>query len=196
MLKKDTDYYLIHSGDEHNKFYVIRYDAAGNTKCRYGRLGTAGKPEDKSHGHEYTACRFAEKKYDEKIRKGYFKVSKADFDKKALEAAIVGSQNKCTEFRWIEDTPKGVIYIGEDRIAHPDCKVGIYVEFTTRKVYDGLTEFVVIVWPDTSVGLYYGPHVIRRGGSSRKDIEDNRLSKGHPANEMVEKVCQAIGSNL
>lgn len=193
-LKKDQ--YLINTAEEHSKFYIIRYDSTGMSYARYGRLGTKGKPENKQHGSEYIAASFVHDKYNEKIRKGYAQISKADFDKKAMEAAIVGSQNKCTAFQWIEVKGEFVTYANEERIAHPDCKVGIYVEFVTRKVFDGLTEFVIIVWPDASVNLYYGPHVIRRQGSSLKDIQDNRLSSTHPAHSMVEKVCEAIGTRF
>lgn len=183
---------LIHTGSGHNKFWSARWDpATGKVHIRWGRLGTSGQSQIKEFKSQYDASRFVSRKCDEKSCKGYTdtvngtKIDHQLFEKMTIEAAIVGTQNKCHEMQWVEiiDEASGRFEpITEDRLFSPDCNPGMLVELETRKEYDGDTKFRLLFTFDKCFKV--------RNNSIVPVTQSSDLYK------MTQKVEEAIGRSL
>lgn len=77
-----------------HKFYEVNIDGV-NVEIRYGRIGTDGQKQSLSFADEATALKEANKKVNEKVKKGY-------------ERAVMGVRKKRTVTRrFVEATPSG-----------------------------------------------------------------------------------------
>lgn len=183
---------LVHQGAEHNKFWAAHYDDKTNeVHVRWGRIGTKGQSQTKKFGSQYQAVNFIDTKFREKCRKGYKDkidgkpIDQGVFEKLAIEAAIVGTQNKCHEMQWVEikDAANGgFVHITEDRLFDPDCNPGLLVKIETRKEYDGDTSFRLLFSFDNCFK-------IGRNGM-------HAITKSSDLYKMAQKVEEAIGRNL
>lgn len=183
---------VVQQSDEHNKFWAAHWDEpAREVKVRWGRLGTAGQTQTKKFGSQYEAAIFISNKYNEKRRKGYKetvdgkKIDRQLFEKMTIEAAIVGTQNKCHEMQWVEiaDEANGMFSpITEDRLFSPDCNPGMLVQLETRKEYDGETSFRLLFTFDKCFKVGRG-HI-------------TPITKSSDLYKMTQKVEEAIGRSL
>lgn len=131
----------------------------------------------------YAASSFVEGKITEKRRKGYRKIDKTTFDKLCVEAAIVGTQNKCSQLQWVEILDPVSLSLkpcDELRLQDPACNPGIMVDVETRKPYGGRTHFHLLFMFDKSIDL----------GTKQT------ITKASPIYEMTAKVEEAIGRSL
>lgn len=180
---------LIQQEDSHNKFWAAQMDAKTfKVSIRWGRLGTKGQSQEKDFEREYAAADFIATKMREKTRKGYTPIDKPKFDQLCIQAAIVGTSNKCHSFNWVEikDDNK-FVFIKEEQLADPNCNPGIYVELETKKEYDGQNNFRLVFTFDKM-------YVIPNGGSSLRAA--GLVIKGSPLYELSTKVEEAIGRTL
>ncbi len=183
--KKET--ILIHQEAEHNKFWSAQMDEKTfKVVIRWGRLGTKGQSQEKEFSAEYGAGQFIESKMSEKRRKGYRPIEKKKFDELSIQSAIVGSSNKCRNFRWVEITDEANLKfqsISEDRLADPACNPGVFVEVETKKEYAGRTMFAL---------LFTFEQVF--------DVTDGRnitlVTKASPIYDLTGKVEEALGRTL
>jgi predicted DNA-binding WGR domain protein len=188
---------VIQQNDESNKFWAAHWnDKTNQVFVRWGRLGTKGQSQVKSFPTQYSAVNFINTKFSEKQRKGYHNelhgkvITHAMLDRLHTEAAIVGTQNKCHDFKWVELTPNGSAIdfkeISEDRLYDPDCSPGILVVFETRKEIDNRDRFTFLFTLEQTYDV-----------RDSKRAADNMLIKdGHPLRKMVVKVEEAIGRSL
>jgi len=191
---------LIHCGQGHNKFWAAWWDETTNeVHLRWGRIGTKGGSKTKPFGGVYEATNFIDNKYHEKRRKGYTgqhngqPITQEVLDELFVEAAIVGSQNKCDGMQWVEIDPSDsqVHYavVSDTRLSDPECNPGLLVRLTTRKEYDGRTQFRILftedaAWLETSMG------------TTESGKCGTRIRKGHSLHKLVQKVEEAVGRNL
>lgn len=189
--KYKTEKILIQQEENHNKFWAARYDeTSGTVYVRWGRIGTAGQTQKKSFGNVYAATDFITTKFREKNRKGYTNqyqdapITQEVLDKLATEAAIVGTQNKCSQLTWVEVQPGGYKVVSAERLSDPECNPGLLAHLTTRKEYAGNNEFIILftedaAWLATSTG-----HCT------------SRITKTHVLYELVQRVEEAVGRSL
>ena len=190
---------LIHQGSEHNKFWAAWWDEKTNkVHVRWGRIGTKGQSKIHDKGDRWSSARFINTKFGEKTRKGYTDhfggkpISQATLDRLNTEAAIVGTQNKCHDFQWVEIEIKagGAVYfkvINEDRLYDPDCNPAIVVQFQTRKDIGGRDSFRFLFTLDGTYDIL---------GNSQRATKTQLVEAGHPLHKMVEKVEESIGRSF
>ena len=75
--------FLFHDGKS-NKFWEIAVEG-GSTTVRFGRVGTAGQTQEKSHGSSAAAKKAAEALIAEKVKKGYVETTTARAAAKATK---------------------------------------------------------------------------------------------------------------
>ena len=190
---------LIHQGAEHNKFWAASWDEQNNeVNVRWGRIGTKGQSQTKRFGGRYEAVNFIDNKYREKRRKGYTdqfngkQITQSTLDRLNTEAAIVGTQNKCHDFKWVEIEIEagGAVYfkeIPEERLYDPACHPAILVDFETRKDVGGRDRFRFLFTLEDTYDIL---------GNSKRATKDQLVAAGHPLRKMVDKVEEAIGRSL
>jgi len=188
---------LVQQGDGHNKFWAAYVDEKTNiAHVRWGRIGTKGQSQDKPFPGFYNAAAFLDTKFNEKKRKGYVdklngvSIDGPKLEQLAVEAAIVGTQNKCHEMEWVEIQPHGdcdFTYhkIKQTRLFEPDCVPGLLVAMETKKAYDGSTSFSL---------LFTGDAAFLVNQSARKT--HRRIVKSDPLYELTQKVEEAVGHSL
>lgn len=184
--KYKNEQYLIQQEDEHNKFWTAVMDPKTHkVTIRWGRIGTKGQSQEKDFSGEYAAGRFIEGKMSEKTRKGYRTIDKKKLDEMTIQAAIVGTSNKCHSFSWVEiKNPKELEFekIKDDRLADPDLNPGIYVEVETKKEYSGRTKFKLLFTFEQVFDV-----------STRSP---SLVTKASPIYELTQKVEEALGRTL
>lgn len=176
---------LIHQGDNHNKFWTIRWDNTTKTiHTRWGRIGTAGGSKE-TPADVHTAPAIISRKQHQKMAEGYRKIKSSDFDKLTIQAAIVGSQNKCHDLQWVEISSDGEHIswhvISEDRLYDPNCNPGLLLKLETRKC-GGETSFQLLF----SVEKCY-------------KVSDDSLfpiTEGHALYSITKKIEEAISVKL
>ena len=148
--KYKNELLFVHQGTGHNKFWTIVYDKPNNIVIRrWGRIGTKGQSKSEPFTNEYSASQFIESKINSQKRDGYKSVDRATLDKMAIEAAIVGTQNKCHSLKWVELHYRELqlcdfTEINEDRLMDSECNPGLIVNVETKKQYDGETKFTLL----------------------------------------------------
>jgi predicted DNA-binding WGR domain protein len=181
-----TEQIYVQQAEGHNKFWAASQDTATNRVIiRWGRLGTKGQSQVKDFPGAYGAVNFIDSKVREKTNKGYHKIDQSKFDRLALEAAIVGTQNKCHNFKWVEITDeRNLIYkpVNEDRLQDPGCNPGIYVEVETKKQYGGCDSFRFLFTFTQAFEVAHSRPVL--------------ITKTNPLYELTSKVEEAIGRTL
>lgn len=188
---------LINQDGSHNKFWAAHWDEQNDeVHVRWGRIGCSGQSQVKKMS-KHEAVRFIESKSQEKRRKGYLDkydnapIDRSVLDKLAIEAAIVGTQNKCHGMQWVEITDPDAGYfeaIQESRLYDPDCNPGVLVKLETRKEYDGETKFKLLFSFDRCFRVSHSN--INNPGVTVQITENSDLYK------MVQKVEEAIGRSL
>tara|TARA_R110000868_G_scaffold115679_9_gene308795 strand:+ start:1679 stop:2299 length:621 start_codon:yes stop_codon:yes gene_type:complete len=190
---------LIQQSDEHNKFWAASWDDKTNeVTVRWGRMGTKGQSQVKQFEASHSAVRFIDGKFHEKQRKGYSttfngkEITQAALDRLHTEAAIVGTQNKCHDFKWVEvnvESNGDVCFreIPEERLYSPECHPAILVNFETRKDVGGRDNFRFLFTLEDTYDVL---------GHSNKATRDQLVASSHPLRKMVDKVEEAIGRNL
>ena len=188
---------LIYQGNKHNKFWTAYWDETTNqVHVRWGRIGQKSQSQTKSFSGHREAVRFIETKFSEKRRKGYTgklngtDITQAALDRLNTEAAIVGTQNKCHSFKWVELVATGNAIdfheINEDRLYDSSCNPGILVVFETRKEIDNRDRFTFLFTLEKTYDVR----------DSKRATEDMLVGSGHPLRKMVDKVEEAIGRSL
>lgn len=185
---------VVNTTKGHNKFWAAVMDPlTHNVKVRWGRIGTKGQQKDFPHSSEWGAADFITTRLREQTRKGYRGVTKQEFDELSIQAAVVGTNNKCNVFEWVELSGDGAFKkITPDRLAAPDCNPGVYVVLETKKQFiPGMNSYrllfsfdkahllvppMTLVSPDCK---YYG-----------------QITKGHQLYELTQKVEEALGRSL
>jgi predicted DNA-binding WGR domain protein len=182
---------LVCTEDNHSKFWMYT-EANGVYTARWGRLGTkGGQPKT------YSYSEIVSKVY-EKQRKGYKQITRDVYEQKTVEAAIVGTQNKCHTMRWLEQKKDasafgslrfadGVIYapVDERRLQEPDCEPALMVVLETRKEY-----LELLFTPD-------GSYLLGSTGSRSQGLSMRQpVTKGHALYELVAKVEESLGRGL
>ncbi len=184
-FKKET--ILIQQEDEHNKFWsAVMDEKTFKVVIRWGRLGTKGQSQEKEFNAEYAAGRFIEQKMGEKRRKGYQNIEKKKFDQLCIQSAIVGTSNKCRNFRWVEITDTKNLQFtpcSDDRLADPNCNPGVFVEVETKKEYGGKNLFALLFTFEQAFDV-----------TNSKDIK--LVTKASPIYELTGKVEEALGRSL
>jgi len=179
----------------HNKFWAAHYDdSTGIAHIRWGRLGTKGQSQEKHFGSNYAAANFIDNKFYEKQRKGYTdkdahgnKIDHARFEAMCIEAAIVGTSNKCHELQWVEFADdNSFTHIDEDRLFNPACNPGLLVNFETRIKYDGRNRFKFVFAADKTFDVQDANYIITR----------QIVTSSHPLYKLTQKVEEAIGRKL
>lgn len=183
QYKKET--ILVYDDDSSNKSWSAQMDEKTfQVVIRWGRLGTKRQSQEEDFDGIYTAGRFIESKMGEKRRKGYRPIEKSKFDELSIQAAIVGSSNKCQNFGWVEITDDLKFQpVGEDRLADPACNPGVFVEIETRKKYGGKTMFALLFTFDKVFDVTDQNNIIQ-------------IVKTNPIYELTEKVEKALGRTL
>lgn len=188
---------LIHQEAYHNKYWSAIFDETNLTVIvKWGRIGTKGSQKTYKFGSTYQAAAFLDTKFNEKKRKGYVdklngvSIDGPKLEQLAVEAAIVGTQNKCHEMEWVEIQPHGdcdFTYhkIEQTRLFEPDCVPGLLVAMETKKAYDGSTSFSL---------LFTGDAAFLVNQSARKT--HRRIVKSDPLYELTQKVEEAVGHSL
>lgn len=178
---------LVYDADNSNKFWAAQMDKKTfKVTIRWGRLGTKGQSQEKDFAGEYAAGRFIESKMGEKTRKGYRPIEKKKFDELVIQSAIVGTSNKCRNFRWVEITDESNLKfktITEDRLADPACNPGVFVELETKKEYSGKTMFALLFTFDKVFDVTDGRNI-------------TLVTKASPIYELTGKVEEALGRTL
>jgi predicted DNA-binding WGR domain protein len=197
---------LVCTEDNHSKFWMYT-EANGVYTARWGRLGTKG-----GQSKNYSYPEIVDKVY-EKQRKGYKPISRDVFEQKSTEAAIVGTQNKCHDMRWMEQRQNnvtmnsivlqdGTIYapVSDQRLQEPDCEPALLVRLETRKEFAGQKDFQLMFTPDGSYLLHDDQGVSvrhnHRGTVASGIMKRTKIVKGHDLYPMVEKVEEALGRGL
>ena len=195
---------LIHQGSEHNKFWTGQlHESTCSVVTRWGRIGTKGQTKTKSFGSVYQAANFLDTKFREKRRKGYTdklngeSIDPANLDKLAVEAAVVGTQNKCHNMQWVEiisgDSPDVRFKsIPDERLYDPECVPGLLVAMETRKEYDGLTRFGILFTGEAA-------YKAKRTGTTSNWSNQEKVTKIAESDELyklTKKVEEAVGRSL
>lgn len=200
---------LINSDEEHNKFWAARLDDKTNTvHIRWGRLGTKGQSQTKEFGvggSSYRAINFMDSKFNEKRRKGYAVVTSDEFNRKATEAAIIGSSNKCHAMNWKRINKVDSHVAGGYTLAYDDIKIeelydsncvpGLLVALETRKedkISILLTVDRTYRLTGGSVGAF-GTGGFKGTSHLATGVE---VKKGDDIYELVEKIQEAIGRSM
>ncbi len=183
----------IHSGDIHNKFWIVDYDTQMFTvKVRNGRIGVNGQvqPMKTFSGAEETID-FVRSKIWEKQNKGYKEVDQREFERLTTIAAIIGPVNKLKSACWVEysvakiiNNKQSISYarVTSARLLEPSCNPGLLVEFETKKpIRVGLVDRNDFTFLLTSDELY--------------DIEGSKGSKIGKQSEL-RKFAEAVGEAL
>ena len=142
-------------------------------------------------------------------------ISRDILDRLHTEAAIVGTQNKCHDFKWVEVTSDPcdesiIIYkaITEDRLYDPECNPAILVDFETRKgiptkmTLHGVefrTRFRFLFTLEKAYDIIdtFGLSSFRPiGNDFYRTSSSNLIGSNHPLKKMVDKVEEAIGQSL
>lgn len=189
---------LIQQKGGHNKFWAAWYNEDTNdVHVRWARIGTKGQSQVKGFTSAYQAANFISSKFSEKQRKGYLdkyqgkQITQATLDQLNAEAAIVGTQNKCHQFQWVElKQNNGTISynpITEERLYDPSCNPGILVNFETRKPIDDRSHFTFLFTLEKAFDV---------SAKIRQVSPDQQIQPKHPLYDMVKKVEEAIGRNL
>jgi predicted DNA-binding WGR domain protein len=192
QYKKET--ILVNTTEEHNKFWASEIDKSHTATIRWGRLGTKGQQQIKHFSTEWDAANFVAGKQREKERKGYKRIEKTKFDKMCVEAAVVGTQNKCGGLQWVEITDEGSMEFkpaSEERLMSPDCNPALRVDLETKKKYGGRDFFRLLLTFNQAFDLGVG-HAVGQFGLSGRTL----ITKTHPLYELTEKVEEAIGRTL
>lgn len=180
---------VIQQSGYHNKFWMSQLDQKTfKVVIRWGRLGTKGQSQEKEFNAEYAALSFIRSKMDEKTRKGYQPISKKKFDELCIQAAVVGTSNKCHAFKWVEiKDDQQFVTADELRLSNPECNPGIYVEIGTKKNYNNKNHFKIVFTFDRVYVIESGDSYLRAGGLV---LKNNELY------ELTQKVEEAIGRSL
>ena len=99
----ETSYLELSVGTAH-KFYEVTVDAT-RVILRYGRIGTEGRREEYAFGSEGQAQSFAQRKIEEKLRKGYQHAQFGLTGKKPVEKPVLDERG--IFWRMIELSRKG-----------------------------------------------------------------------------------------
>jgi predicted DNA-binding WGR domain protein len=189
---------LIQQSEGHNKFWAAWWDETTNkVHIRWGRLGSRGQSQIKDFPGSWKAGSFISGKYSEKLRKGYTnqlggkEITQSVLDRLHAEAAIIGTQNKCHGFQWVEITQgtkfTDFVEISEERLYDPDCNPGILIRFETRKAVGGRDEFKFLFSLEGTYDVL---------GYSKQVAKNQLINNNHPLYKMVKKVEDAIGRSL
>ena len=191
MYTKDNTQIIINTSETHNKFWMATTDANNTVHIRWGRIGLIGQTQEKSFVSAYQAAAFVQSKISSKMRNGYVDnlhgqpVDSAMLEKLAIEAAVVGTQNKCHNMQWVEiitgGTDPGYQFIPDQRLYEPDCVPGLLVSMETRKPYEGLNKFSILFTGDAAYHC----------SSYQK-----KISKTDELYELTKKVEEAVGRSL
>jgi predicted DNA-binding WGR domain protein len=188
---------LINVADTHSKYWAAYLDEATATvHVRWGRLGTKGGQQAKTFPHASQAVSYISTKFNEKQRKGYTDKIRGEtidagrLEKLSIEAAIVGTQNKCQSMEWVEitsadDSACKFARINDTRIYEPDCTPGLLVTMETKKTYHQLNDFSLLFTGDAAflADQYTG-------------IAYLKVEKKDPLYELTQKVEEAVGRSL
>lgn len=181
---------LINQSSGHNKFWAASWDESNNTvNMRWGRIGTKGQYQVKKFGSKSDAINFISKKVYEKQAKGYSntingaKITEAELNKVNTIAAIIGTQNKCSNFQWVEIKEHGdslkYELISEDRLYDPNCNPGILIDVEMR---ENSLKFRFLFSSQNVYDVSYGDFSV--------------ISNKHPLYKIVNKVEEAIGHGM
>jgi len=195
--KFTEEHILIQQDSLHNKYWAARLDEATMTvHIRWGRLGTKGQGQTKQFGGKYEATNFMSTKFNEKARKGYkdkirgTQIDPGMLEKLSIEAAVVGTQNKCQGMEWVEivsrdDSACKFTRINDTRIYEPDCTPGLLVSMETKKEYHKLNTFSLLFTGDAAflADQYTGVAYLK-------------IDKADPLYELTQKVEEAVGRSL
>ena len=113
----ETSYLELSVGTSH-KFYEVTVEAT-RVILRYGRIGTEGRREEYAFDSEGQAQSFAQRKIDEKLRKGYQRAQLGATEKKRIEKPFLDERG--IFWRLIELSRKGSegdLYVQLDNLRH------------------------------------------------------------------------------
>lgn len=138
-------YNYVNIDKNHNKFWCIekeQYKILNETKwvvkTQNGRLGTKGTSQPNKHfNSESQADCYIISKVHNKTSKGYKQISDPKLSELNLNAAIVGSSNKCNSMEWVKyDEVTKILTndIGKD-VGDPSYEPLLFVSLETRKAY-------------------------------------------------------------
>lgn len=184
---------LIQQEEQHNKFWAGRLENK-TVYIRWGRLGTKGQSQEKEFAGEYAAANFLQTKFNEKKRKGYTdrhrgkQIDGPVLEKLAVEAAIVGTSNKCHDMQWVEIAASNPITferISEERLFDPACTPGLLVSLETKKEYGGKTSFNLLFTGDAA----YVADAVKNAACAKIEKTDKLY-------ELTKKVEEAVGRSL
>jgi predicted DNA-binding WGR domain protein len=141
--KYKDEHILINTSDVHNKFWSAYLDEKTYTvTVKWGRIGIKPQSQIKSFTSLYKAANFIDSKYREKANKGYKPIKQSELDRMCIEAAIIGTQNKCNKFAWVDiKGPCQYVFVTDAELYNPDIVPGIVVDLTTRGEIDGKHDF-------------------------------------------------------
>jgi hypothetical protein len=128
----------------------------------------------------------------EKRNKGYMPIEQKKFDQLSIQAAIVGTANKCSEFKWVEVTDEGRKFhqVSEDRLANPECNPGLYMEIETKKEYGNKHKFNLLFTFTQAFEVTQKLH----GINSTYICEP--VTKDSPIHELTTKAEEALGRSF
>lgn len=188
---------VVNTAAGHNKFWAARTNQADNTvHIRWGRLGTTGQTQIKNFATAHGCESFIRIKASEKMRKGYTNkwrnmlIDQNILDKLSMEAAIVGTSNKCDDLRWVELVGGKYVTIPDDRLQHPDCNPAISVTVTTKKEYNGKHKFNLLFTIDKVYLADENLFEFLLNGTKEE------ITKQHFLYQFTANVEQAIGHSL
>jgi predicted DNA-binding WGR domain protein len=140
MTTQNEKVTLVQREGEHNKYWSYEIAPQPNggfiVHTKWGRLGAAnGQSKDFVYGHSYDAQRHARSKHDEKIRKGYHKISEEELNLLVARAKIVGLRFKPEQLEFVEPDPieENVWNTVKDagKLSNPDTKVSVWCRIRT-----------------------------------------------------------------
>jgi len=197
--KYKTETIVVHQGEEHNKFWAAQLDTnTFNVLIRWGRMGTKGQSQEKKFRSQHEAAGFIDSKLNEKRRKGYVStfngrpIDKAKLEELCIEAAIVGTSNKCHTMQWVEitnDDPVTIAFskIDQARLIDPTCNPALLVDIETKKGYCGQSRFSILFTGDAAYFSHPNPSIVKK---------DQRITPSHEVAELTGKIEEAIGRKL
>jgi len=182
---------LVCNEENHNKFWACRYDESTKiVHSRWGRIGTGGQTQQVTMANDYEAAELIDKKRREKGRKGYNPVDRKKFDEMNLQAAIVGTNNKCHSLRWVNVKEAGFSLATDTELQDPNCNPGIWINVQTKKVYDGRSGFEFLLTADH----VYDLPIVANTSTIMKFAR--AITKSSPLYELIRKVEEAVGRSL
>lgn len=197
--KYKTETIVVHQGEGHNKFWAAQLDTnTFKVSVRWGRIGTKGQSQEKTFGSQYQAAGFIDSKLGEKRRKGYVEtfngqpIDSTKLEELCIEAAIVGTSNKCHAMQWVEitsDDPATIAFskIDQTRLMDPTCNPALLVDIETKKEYCGRSRFSILFTGDAAYFSSPNPSVVAKS---------QRITPSHDAAELTGKIEEAIGRKL